>query len=74
MKYRKNGRTYRRMLWFPFFALRCNSCALTNEAQATGTKSCPRNDSGLMCTNGDGINRVWRETLFSKIRNWRRKG
>lgn len=70
MKYRKDGRTYRLVLWFPFIKIMCGGCAFHG---IIGDK-CPKRENvestGVACTKGDGINRIWRETIPSKIANW----
>lgn len=70
MKYRKDGRVYKLVLWFPFFgALWCDGCCFWNIFD-----TCPVKDNGVLsCTFGDGTNRVWRETIPSKIRSWIRR-
>ena len=60
MTYRKNGRTYRLV---PFRG--CTECAFFDQ-ECENLPSC--NYEGM------GTQTMWRETLFSKIRNWRRKG
>ena len=71
MKYRKNGRVYRlvRTESRPGSSLSCFSCAFLPVGEL-----CPSDENGLVdCARGDGINRVWRETLWSKIRNRRNR-
>lgn len=59
MKYRKNGRTYRgRCVGRKCFMSECLD----------------RDDDTEPYCFGVGARNGWRETLFSKIRNWRRKG
>jgi len=59
MKYRKNGRVYKTAPYAP-----CCKCDALQDCHQWG------NGSFRACYNGY----IWRETLFSKIRNWRRKG
>lgn len=58
MKYRKNGRTYKTVKFKG-----CSRCIMRNIdcGPDGGDAPCP-------------ARKMWRETLFSKIRNWRRKG
>ena len=61
MKCNANGRTYRLRVWFPFFKISCDGCAFSG-------LRCPLSTGAATCTKGDGINRVWRETLPSMAR------
>lgn len=69
MKYRKDGRVYRLVKKNGF----CIDCAFFSK------KQCPVYDDGtaICAFSGDGklreMNYNFRETLFSKIRNWRRR-
>lgn len=71
MKYRKNGRTYLLLMVKKLNSIGCGECEI----------HCPTHEKSKlrMCAideNGKLRNSIyyWRETLFSKIRNWRRKG
>lgn len=70
MKYRKYGRVYRLVKKNGF----CIDCAFFNYGER-----CPvyDNDKAICGYNEDGASREmnynFRETLFSKIRNWRRR-
>jgi len=67
MKYRKNGRVYRLVKGYG-----CEPCAFYEEQK---TDSCPyAKKKTHACFTASMNPTVWRETLFSKIRNWRRKG
>ena len=76
MKYRKDGRTYRLVRTkaqsrsLPRERLSCYGCRFFSVDEEC---LCDTDDI-VECARGDVINRIWRETLFSKIRNWRRKG
>ena len=64
MTYRKNGRVYRLVnVWMNG----CMKCPFFNDAE-----SCWATDGDADCTK-HGDHEYWRETLFSKIRNWRGK-
>jgi len=67
MKCNANGRTYRLVLWFPFFRLTCRGCAFRGHAGCC-PKSTRYDTVGVSCARGDGINRVWRETILSMAR------
>lgn len=61
MKYRKDGRTYR----LDRKRNKCYSCEFYDMA------ACPSVGGRFLCLSK--IGGYWRETLWSKIRNWRRK-
>jgi len=67
MKYVTNGLTYRLRIWFPFFRLTCRGCAFRGHA-GNCPKSTRYDTVGVSCARGDGINRVWRETIPSVAR------
>lgn len=68
MKYSDGGRTYRLVIGRDFMeGACCTGCSFA------GCVDCPENEDDLMlcCDVRDVKNHIWRETLFSKIRNWR---
>ena len=72
MKYKRDGRVYKLREWFPFIKSSCNGCAFMEKRIKYGWRICPANYRTLICVFPDGKNRVWRETIPSKIRGWLR--
>ena len=71
MEYKRDDRVYNLRVWFPFIKPRCNGCAFMKKRIKYGARRiCPVNDGILTCVFPNDKNRVWRETIPSKIRGW----
>lgn len=67
----KNGRTYR-LAKSSEWKTACQACLFFN---MDGTGECPRTKTELLicCTIKRRGNFIWKETIFSRVWNWRRK-
>ena len=63
MMFKRNGRTYK-LVKDGSETIECEGCAFWGERHA-----CPERerDGFLACTSGDGINRIFRETMPPKL-------